>query len=291
MEIGVGTILYEFSGKPLSVSVERIASFGIKYIDVLAFGIFNPALYPLGEQMRIAKIMERNDVRASSIITCGEGNLASDDKQEREKVLKQLKLAAQLVKELGGNQILIGKGVGNIDFHLSRERAENNAIILVKEFADWCLAQDIVITFELEPEWLHVCNSIQSMKRLIDKVGAPNIGANMDIGHLNILRTRPDECECLKDKIIHVHISDNNGLAHTNCVIGEGSVDVAWYIDQYIKWGVDDVAAKFGVVPVAAIEVGEPGEYITDSDMRLTKSYGHVLLNVAALQSPLTDKN
>ena len=46
MELGLGTIVYEFAGVPLSAAIPRIADFGLHYLDVLAFGIFNPALYP-----------------------------------------------------------------------------------------------------------------------------------------------------------------------------------------------------------------------------------------------------
>ena len=283
MELGLGTIVYEFAGIPLSAAIPRIADFGLHYLDVLAFGIFNPALYTSKERLRLANLMNKYDMRASSIVTCGEGNLASDDKNETALVMTQLKKAAELVKDLGGKQVLIGKGVGNIDFDLPRERAEQNTVNLVKEYCDWCIAQDIVVTFELEPEALHVCNGIESMARLIAKVDAPNVAANMDIGHLNILRTRPDACQILKDKIIHVHLSDNAGLAHTNSVLGEGTADFNAYIKQYIDWGIDENAKRYGDIAVAGMEIGEPGEYITDPDNRILKSMGHILLHVPQL--------
>ena len=186
-------------------------------------------------------------------------------------------------KDLGGKQVLIGKGVGNIDFDLPRDRAEQNAANLVKEYCDWCIARDILVTFELEPEALHVCNGIESMARLIEKVDAPNVAVNMDIGHLNILRTRPDECVILKDKIIHVHLSDNAGLAHTNSVLGEGNANFNAYVKQYIDWGIDENAKRYGDIAVAGMEIGEPGEFISDPDNRVLKSMGHILLHVPQL--------
>lgn len=284
MEIGVGTILYEFAGVPLKVSIQRIADFGIGYIDILAFGIFNPALFPVAEQRAIAKEMVKYGVKASSIITCADGNLASNDPEEAKSTLRQLKLAALLIKELGGRQVLVGKGVGNIDFNLPREQAVKNVVSIMKEYCEWCLKHDIIVILELEPEALYVCNGIEAMKMLLEEIGAPNLAANIDIGHLNILRSGPNDLECIKEKIIHVHISDNNGLAHTNCVIGEGNANINWYIEKLIEFGIDENASRFKDIAVAGIEVGEPGEHIKDPDFRLLKSYGHVLLNVPAFR-------
>lgn len=284
MEIGVGTILYEFAGVPLKVSIQRIADFGIGYIDILAFGIFNPALFPVAEQRVIAKEMVECGVKASSIVTCANGNLASNDSEEVKSAMRQLKLATLLIKELGGRQVLVGKGVGNIDFNLPREQAVKNVVSTMKEYCDWCLKYDIIVTLELEPEALYVCNGIEAMKMLLEEIGAPNLAANIDIGHLNILRLGPNDLECIKEKIVHVHISDNNGLAHTNCVIGEGNANINWYIEKLIEFGIDENARRFNDIAVAGIEIGEPGEYIKDPDFRLLKSYGNVLLNVSAIR-------
>lgn len=228
--------------------------------------------------------MKELGIRASSVITCAHGNLASDDPDEARFAMEQFKLAALLVKRLGGRQVLVGKGVGNMDFNLPREKAWENAVKFLKEYCKWCQNLDILVTLELEPEALHLCNGIKSMKNLIMEVDAPNLLANVDIGHLNILREGPDELECLKDKIIHVHISDNDGLAHTNSIIGEGNTDIRWYIDKILDLGIDKVAAAHGDVAVAGIELGHPGEYITDPDFRLLKSIGNVYSRVPRLR-------
>lgn len=284
MEIGIGTIVYEFAGIPLSKSVEHVAAHGIKYVDLLAFGDFNPAFLPYEEQRRIGEKMRALDVKASSVITCAHGNLGSEDKEERAFGMEQLKLAAKLIKNLGGRQVLIGKGVGNMDFGLTRERAFENTVKLLKEYCSWCEQEDVVVTLELEPEALHLCNGIRSMKTMIEACGAPNLLANIDIGHLNILREGVKELECIKDKIIHVHISDNNGLAHTNSVIGEGTTDIRWYVDAILDLGIDENAVRYGETAVCGIEIGHPGEYVTDPDNRVLKSLGNVYSRIPRLR-------
>lgn len=284
MKVGLGTIVYELAGIPLERQAAMIAQHGIRYADVLAFGQYNPAFYSIEQQERAAKAFAEQGIRASSIITCAEGNIGSNDPVEREFALEQMKRAARLVKRLGGKQILIGKGCGNIDFHLSRRDAFANAAALLKDFAKWCLGEGILLTMELEPEALHVCNGIDAMAAMLEAIDMENTFANIDIGHLNILREPPEAMVKLKGKIIHVHISDNMGLAHTNSVIGEGNADIRAYINKCMELGIDKTAEDFGDVAVAGIEVGEPGEYITDSDFRVLKSVGNVYLRVPELR-------
>lgn len=208
MEVGVGTIVYEFAGVPLEEAIDRIDKFGIKYLDVLAFGDYNPAVYPKAKQLEIAKKLESKGMRASSIVSCGEGNLASNDPKERAFCVDQLKLAAKLVRTLGGQQILVGKGAGNVDYDLPRKEAWQNVVVEMKNFCKWCKNENILVTMELEPEPLHVLNSAEAMAQMIEDVGEENLFANIDIGHLNILRTPPTALTNLKGKIIHAHISE-----------------------------------------------------------------------------------
>lgn len=291
MEIGLGTIVYEFAGIPLKASLERIAQFGIKYIDVLAFGDYNPAFFPEEEQAAIAEKLHTLGIKASSVVTCAHGNLASDDEAEVAFAVEQLKLAALFIRRLGGRQVLIGKGVGNIDFSLPRERAWRNVVKVLKEYCQWCQKHDVLVTLELEPESLYICNGPEAMRQLIEEVNEPNLFANIDIGHLNILRVPPQDLAPLKERIIHVHISDNDGLAHTNSIIGEGTTDIRWYIDTLLDCGIDEVARSQGEVAVAGIELGHPGEYIQDPDYRVLKSLGNVLSRVPRLRKTRVDED
>ena len=286
MELGIGSIVYEFAGLTLNQAAERIAANGLHFVDVLAFGDYNPAFYPIQEQERIADTFRRFDLRASSVVTCAHGNIASDDEKERAFALEQLKRAAMLVKRLGGRQVLVGKGCGNIDFDLPRERAFDTAAAFLRGYAKWCRDQGLLVTMELEPEALHVLNGIEAMKAMIEAVGEENVLANIDVGHLNILREPPEALSRLRGRMIHMHLSENYGLAHTNSVIGEGNVNFAAYVGKAIEYGIEETAARHGDVAVAAIEVGEPGEYIADCDWRVLKSVGHVYSVVPQLRKP-----
>ncbi len=289
MKVGVGTIVYEFGGVPLIEAVERVAAHGIEYIDLLAFGDFNPAFYSAAQQQRIRDKMLEVSVRASSVITCAHGNLASCNSAEADFAMEQLKRAALLVKTLGGRQVLMGKGVGNIDFELDRERAWANVIRVMTEYCKWCADRDVLVTLELEPEELHICNGIPAIERFFDAIDAPNLYANIDIGHLNILRTPPAEIAPVMERVIHVHISDNDGLVHTNSIIGEGNTDINDYLSWMIEKGIDENARRCGEVAVAGVEIGHPGEFICDPDYRVLKSLGNVYSRIPAFRESIKE--
>ena len=284
MELGLGSIVYEFAGIPLMRQAELIASHGIRYVDVLAFGQYNPAFYGEQQQALVADAFKRYNLVASSIVTCADGNIGSNDVDERKHAMDQLKRAAILVKRLGGKQVLIGKGCGNIDFYLSRQIATENAANVISEYCKWCREEGLLVTMELEPEALHVLNGIDAMAEMLKSVDCENLFANIDIGHLNILREPPEMMEKLRRKIIHMHISDNEGLSHTNSVIGEGNADIRAYICKALDMGIDDTARRAGDVAVAGIEIGEPGEYINDSDYRVLRSIGNIYLRVPEMR-------
>jgi sugar phosphate isomerase/epimerase len=284
MKLGLGSIVYEFAGVPLLEQAARITAHGIRYVDILAFGQFNPAFYTKEHQSRVAETFKRHNLIASSIVTCADGNIGSLDKDERLYALDQWKRAGLLLKTLGGKQVLIGKGCGNIDFYLSRETAADNSAALLADYCDWCFNEGLLVTLELEPEALYVLNGTQAMADMLARLNRPNVYANIDIGHLNILREPPESLDKLKGRIIHMHISDNVGLAHTNSVIGEGNANIRAYIHKAVELGIDQTAEDAGDIAVAGIEVGEPGEYITDSDNRVLRSVGNVCLRVPELR-------
>ncbi|MCL2351634.1 MAG: sugar phosphate isomerase/epimerase [Firmicutes bacterium] len=284
MELGLGSIVYEFGGIPLERQAALIASHGVRWVDVLAFGHYNPSFYPIEQQERAVREFARYGLTASSVVTCAEGNIGSPDAGERAFAMEQLQRAARLVKRLGGKQVLIGKGCGNIDFYLSRERATENAAGVIREFCGFCLDEGLLVTMELEPEALYVLNGVGPMADMLERVGMKNLYANIDIGHMHILREPPEALARLKGKIIHMHISDNCGLAHTNSVIGEGTADIRGYIRAALDNCAEETARGAGDTAVAAIEVGEPGEYIPDSDARALRSVGNVYLRVPELR-------
>ncbi|HEY1190860.1 MAG TPA: sugar phosphate isomerase/epimerase, partial [Gemmata sp.] len=92
---------------------------------------------------------------------------------------------------------------------------------------------------ELEPFKLSLLNDVPNMVRFIDDVGHPAVRANIDISHLLLAGTKPEELRALKGKAIHVHISDCDGKVHGDLPPGRGVVDFVPYLKEVAALGIE----------------------------------------------------
>jgi sugar phosphate isomerase/epimerase len=78
----------------------------------------------------------------------------------------------------------------------------------------------------IEPRVGEIINNTDSMLRLIDAVDEPNLGAILDTGHqyaqkeilpLSILK--------LNDRLLYLHLSDNDGTKNDHFLPGQGTID------------------------------------------------------------------
>src|ERR1700746_433692 len=65
----------------------------------------------------------------------------------------------------------------------------------------------VQIALELEPFKLSLVNNVDSMCRFLDEVNHPAVKANIDVSHLQLSHTKPEELRRLKGRAIHVHLS------------------------------------------------------------------------------------
>ena len=77
------------------------------------------------------------------------------------------------------------------------------------------------------------------MVRFIDDVNHPAVKANIDVSHLQLAGTKPEELRALKGKAIHVHISDCDGKKHGDLPPGRGVVDFPPYLREIKHLNID----------------------------------------------------
>ena len=83
---------------------------------------------------------------------------------------------------------------------------------------------------ELEPFKLSLINSVDTMLKFIDDVGLPNVLANCDISHLDLVHAPFDQVKRLKGRIAHVHLSDCDGKVHGDLPPGRGVTPIRDYL-------------------------------------------------------------
>lgn len=107
------------------------------------------------------------------------------------------------------------------------------------ELGDYAADLGLAIALELEPFKLSLLNNVDSMVRFIDEVNHPAVRANIDVSHLQLSGTAPEELRRLKGKAIHVHISDCDGKVHGDLPPGRGVVNFAPYLRELKALGLD----------------------------------------------------
>ena len=109
----------------------------------------------------------------------------------------------------------------------------------VRELGKYAADLGVQIALELEPFKLSLVNNVDSMVRFLDEVNHPAVKANIDVSHLELSHTKPDELRRLKGKAIHVHLSDCDGKVHGDLPPGRGVVNFAPYLREIKALGID----------------------------------------------------
>jgi sugar phosphate isomerase/epimerase len=81
------------------------------------------------------------------------------------------------------------------------------------------------------------------MVRFLDEVNHPAVKANIDISHLELSHTRPEELRRLKGKATHVHLSDCDGKVHGDLPPGRGVVKFVPYLQAIKELNIDGVVS------------------------------------------------
>jgi sugar phosphate isomerase/epimerase len=109
----------------------------------------------------------------------------------------------------------------------------------LKTLGDYAAKLGMQIALELEPFKLSLLNDVPNMVRFIDDVNHPAVKANIDVSHLQLAGTKPEELRALKGKAIHVHISDCDGKVHGDLPPGRGVVKFEPYLREIAALGID----------------------------------------------------
>lgn len=131
------------------------------------------------------------------------------------------------------------------------------AVETCRELGDDAGAKGIEIALELEPFRLSLLNNVREMVRFIDECDHPQVRANIDISHMVLSDTGPNELAALRHKAIHAHISDCDGKVHGDLPPGRGVVKFAPYlhaIKELEMNGVISVELEYSPEPDQIVE-------------------------------------
>ena len=186
--------------------------------------------------------------------------------------LERCRAYLDLVYEYQGKNLLLvlGEYVWNREV-IPPEEQWNTAVQNCRELGDHAADLGIQIALELEPFPLSLLNSVDRMVQFIDDCDHEAVRANIDVSHLLLADVAPEEIDKLKDKAIHVHISDCDGKVHGDLPPGRGVVDFEPYLKEIKALEIDgaiSIELEYSPEPDKIVEWVEEAYRATDKLMQ-----------------------
>lgn len=276
MKLALNTFVYEVAGWPTEKALASAHRFDFRYIEYAAYHDGDPTLMSAEKRRRVVQLFKDYGLECSQLLLANTEALASPDVALRQRTLDYMKVCGEFQRELGGRQVLVCWGCGVHQADMLPEQAWLNTVNSLRAYADWAQPSGLLVDLEMDPHVYFVVNSMARMSQMLEDVGRPNVYPNVDIGHMCITREGPERLPKLRDRIIHLHLSETDTYAHTNSILGTGKANFRAYVDAALALGIEENCARLGEPCVAGIEMGEPGGEVDDPDRWVSESLDYL---------------
>lgn len=269
MKLGIINSAFNQAGVDTATGLQHIARIGFDCVDIFTEAMTISA----DEKHLIARTSEKAKIPIISlpVVACG---LIDFNDPVRNFHVERCKRFIDLAAEFGAKNILLVLG----EYIWQREVIPPAAqwgwgIETCRVLGDYGDKKKVDIALELEPFRLSLLNSVPEMVRFIDECAHPRVRANIDVSHLVLSDTGPDALKKLKNKAIHVHISDCDGKVHGDLPPGRGIVKFAPYLQAIKELAIDGTVAielEYSPDPARIVEWVEEAYRETNRLMQLT---------------------
>ena len=252
------SMLYSL-GEPFHKMIERLPKSEMAYVEIVDDG-----LHALDSQrVTILKsIRDSYDLKYSVHAPFADINIASTSNQMLDAMLKRLDESMINAQALDAYMWVFHPGIrsGISSFYPGMDWLQNQKTVkTLLRMAENC---GLKIAIENVPEpYPFLMKSVDDFSKFFNEIGE-DIGIVLDIGHSNINGQTELFLETFTDKIVHMHLSDNNGEADQHLGIGYGTVNWKRITDM-----IKETSYK-GVAVIEAIE------HVKESAQRLKHFLG-----------------
>jgi sugar phosphate isomerase/epimerase len=239
MKLGIINSAFYQAGVDTATGLNHISRIGFDCVDIHteAVGL------PKKEISLVARTCEKLGLPIVSLPVCSLG-LADFAAPVRNFHVDRTKKFIDLAKTWNAKNVLLVLGEYMWQREVIPPEAQWNwALETCRQIGDYAAKKQIDIALELEPFRLSFLNSVDTMSRFVTECGHPRIRANIDISHLVLSDTGPDELKKLKGQAIHVHLSDCDGKVHGDLPPGRGVVKFAPYLQAIKELEIDGVVS------------------------------------------------
>ena len=224
----LGLISSAWLGSPIGTAegIRLTKEIGFDTIDVFA----DPTEIDNRERRLIRDTLRETQLPVVSTVCCALG-IADFNAPVRKFHVERAKAYLDLAYDLEGQNLLLvlGEYIWQQEV-IKPEDQWNWAVQHTRELGEYAASLGLEIALELEPFHLSIVNDLPKMIRFLDDVGHPAVKANMDVSHLALAHTPPEDVIKLRGRIAHVHFSDCDGKKHGDLPPGRGVVDFVPYL-------------------------------------------------------------
>ena len=211
-------------GRDLNERLDNLAKYGFEAIEFRGSDLY-------GRAEEIIKATSAHQIKPSSISVGYRGCLLSDEKNERELAVSDIKQLLLIAKEIGALGLVTVPIVGETQIddlspygNQSRISGleEELLVVLLRELGDYAKELNTFIFLEsLNRYETHLINTLQQAVDICKKVDSPNVRVLADFFHMSIEeRDIPTSIRAAGEYIYHVHLADSNrllpGFGHTD---------------------------------------------------------------------------
>lgn len=235
MHLGLINSAWEQAGRDTAWGIAKTAEIGFDSIDIFT----DPLTIDETERRLIKSECEKHGLPIISVCCVAVG-LIDFNPSVQEFHLRRTRAFLDLVKEFEAKNLLLvlGEYIWNREV-IPPEEQWRTGVENCRQLAEYAASLDVEIALELEPFPLSLLNNVERMAKFIHNVDHEALRANIDVSHLLLAGVAPEELRSLKDKAIHVHISDCDGKVHGDLPPGRGVVEFGPYLDEIRDLGID----------------------------------------------------
>jgi len=220
-------------------AIERIARAGYAGVEILADV---PHAYPenidAALTSKVIAALDHNNLAVSNIncnCTFGywkdappeayfEPSIISPNARHRADRIRLIERTLEFAKDVGARNVSItsGRMIGG----MPPEKAARQFRESILPLLDRADRLNVDLGIELEPGLF--LEYVPELRQWIDDLKHPRLGANLDIGHCQVIgESIPDAVRELRGRIWNLHVEDIPGRKHYHMIPGEGTLDWA----------------------------------------------------------------
>lgn len=177
----------------------------------------------LGNVPRLRTLIEDAGISCSVHAPICDWNIAALSDRLRQASLKETIATIMESADLGAETVTVHPGLSSMAVNGMEARAEGLARQSIRHIDEASKEYGVTVAIENMPNVpFFLGRTAESLSSLID---GTDLGVCFDIGHANTAGQVDEMIDKLGDRIVNIHIHDNNGARDEHLTIGDGNID------------------------------------------------------------------